>query len=206
MRSVRWQDVTSADLKKLVGRVERFRAKLQQKAGPGTSWDYTFPDGTKTTYAITKVQTPEELLDLFASLAIAIWSIKDYLSELSATFGTTPEAIEAYVDSDRYLPLCADLANLIKHGKLKKSRSGKWPDSVAPTYVVAHDPKAPITPIKSLQFGAGSVTLDISDPELVEIKFKVRSTSGAELADGLVCLQYGIASWESFIKAHEPAA
>jgi hypothetical protein len=195
--------VTLVDLEELFSRVARITGKLHDKAGPGTSWDYTFPDGSTTTYEITNVKTPEELQDQFANLAVWTWSIKDYLKRLSMVLGTTPQAIEEHVNRDPTLPLCADLANMLKHGELTSSRSGKWPVSVKPSYVIRHDPRAAATPIKSIVFTAAGVRLDISNPALVEIEFKVTAKSGEPLPDGLQCLADAISSWESLLGALE---
>jgi hypothetical protein len=189
--------MTLANLQELFARVARIIGALEEKAGPGTSWDYTFPDGSTTTYEISNVKTPEELQDQFASLAVWTWAIKDYLKALAPNLGTTPQAIEDYASQDRALPLCADLANLLKHGALKSSRSGHWPAAVKPSYVVKHDPKAAATPIKSILFTPGGVKLDVADPAFVEIRFEVKSTCGAFLGDGLELVSAAIASWEA---------
>lgn len=198
--------MTLGDLEKLFSRVARIRGKLQDKAGPGASWDYTFPDGSTETYEITKVKTPEELEDQFADLAVWIWSIKDYLKGLSKTLGTTPKAIEEHVDSDPALPMCADLANMLKHGQLRESRSTRWPASVKPSYVVKHDPYAPVSPIQSILFHTGGVKLDVSDPALVEVKFNIKGRAGESLGDGLEYLAAGVSSWESLLARLESAA
>jgi hypothetical protein len=198
--------VKLSDLENLFARIARITGQVSEKAGPGTSWDYEFPGGSTTTYEITNVKTHEVLLDQFSNLAVWTWSIKDYLKQLSETLGTTPQAIEAYVNSDPNLPFCADLANLLKHGELTRSRSGEWPASVKPSYVITHAPSAPTTPIKSIQFTHSGVKLDVSDPALVEIKFNVTNKSGARLRDGLECLAAGISSWESLLKRLEALA
>ncbi len=189
--------MTLADLQELFERVARITRALEEKAGPGTSWSYTFPDGSTTTYEITNVKTPEDLQDQFANLAVWTWAIKDHFKGLAQSFGTTPQAIEEYVNQNPALPLCADLANLLKHGVLKTSRSGHWPVAVKASYTIMHDPAAAANPIKSILFTAGGVKIDVSKPEQVEIKFKVKAKSGALLDDGLVLLSAGIASWEA---------
>lgn len=191
--------MTLADLQGLFARVTRIAVALGEKAGPGTSWDYTFPDGSTTTYEITNVKAPEELQDQFANLAVWAWAIKDYLKSLAPKLGTTPQAIEDYVNQDPALPLCADLANLLKHGALKVSRSGLWPAIVRPSYVIKYDRTAAATPIKSILFTSGGVTFDVADPALVEIRFEVKARSGASLGDGLECVRAAISSWENLL-------
>jgi hypothetical protein len=192
-----------ADLYELFERVSRIEDALQQKAGPGTGWDYTFPDGSTTKYQITNVRTSAELKDHFANLALWTWSIKDYFKALAKQHGTDPQDIEEFVNGDPSLPICADLANFLKHGQLKKSRSGRWPTVGEPTYKIDVNP----TSVKSILFGAGGlVRIDVADPQQVEISFKVRSSKGEILGDGLEYLRDGIASWETLRERFESAA
>lgn len=192
--------MTLADLEKLFARIGRITAQMEEKAGPGTEWDYTFNDGSTTKYEITNVKTPEDLLDEFSHLALWVWSAKDYLKKLVAKEGVaSAESIEKYVNSDPYLPMCADLANLLKHAELDTSRSGIWPTAVKPSYVITHSPAAPATPIKSVLFTPGGVRIDVGDPALVEIKFIVETKSGEKLPDGLEYLEGGIAAWEALL-------
>jgi len=192
-----------ADLYELFERISWIENALQQKAGAGTGWDYTFPDGSTTKYQITNVKTPAQLKDLFANLAVWTWSIKDYFKALAEQQGTDPQAVEEFVNGDPSLPICADLANFLKHGQLNKSRSGRWPTIGESTYKIDVNP----TSVKSILFGAGGlVTLDVADPQQVEISFKVTFSKGEILGDGLEILRDGIASWETLRERFESAA
>ena len=182
------------EIQRLFARVGRITAQLNGKAGPGTAWNYTFPDGSTTTYVITNVKTPEEIEDQFANLSIWTWAIKDYFKALAPTFGTKPNAIEDFVNANPALPLCADIANRLKHGELKESRSGQFPVVGRPTY------KVPQAAVASLLVTANNVKLDVADPELVEIEVSVTSQSGIALGDGFEFLRDGIAAWESLLK------
>ncbi len=192
-----------AALYELFGRVSRIGEALQEKAGAGAEWDYTFPDGTTTTYEITNVKTPAELKDSFANLAVWTWSIKDYFKALAEQAGANPQRIEDFVNHDPSLPICADLANLLKHGQLDKSRSEQWPTVGDPTYKIDVNP----TSVSSIFFGAdGLVRLDVADPQQVEVCFRVTSKEGKLLGDGLEFLRDGISSWEALREYLEAAA
>ncbi len=56
-----------------------------------------------------------------------IAKLKDHLKNLYALNGGDVRLIENEIESSKYLKLAIDLDNKEKHGKLKKSRSGKYP-------------------------------------------------------------------------------
>ena len=127
------------------------------------------------------------------------WSIKDYIKTLASTLGITPQAVEAHVNQDPALPLCADIANMLKHGVLENSRSGRWPVSVTPSYSITHDRSAPASPIREISVSATAIRIDIANPALVEVQFKVKARDGSLLPDGLAVVADAISSWEGLL-------
>lgn len=56
-----------------------------------------------------------------------IAKLKDHLKNLYASNGGDIKLIESEIESSEYLKLAIDLDNKEKHGKLEKSRSGRYP-------------------------------------------------------------------------------
>lgn len=66
-------------------------------------------------------QTPNEEVSRKAkALLIALWNEKDWLK---SEFPSRARDIEDFINRSKYLPVVADLANTLKHRKLKKKRS-----------------------------------------------------------------------------------
>ena len=106
-------------------RVSRMlRQKLEQESVPmayrltGEFNQKGFPE-IETTEAID----PQLIDDLARNLLIQTYHIKDRI----VLNPSLKKLVESDINSDTTLAVCADLANWAKHGKLNKSRSGKFP-------------------------------------------------------------------------------
>jgi hypothetical protein len=140
------------------------------------------------------VKTPEDLTDHLANLAVWVWSIKDHLREFVRTRGGDPETVEEFVNQDPALRLCADIANRLKHGNLRASRSGHFPTVEGPTYTIGQ------AAVGALLFTGIGVEVDVSNPDLVQVSFKVKSQSGAVLGNALDFIRDGVAAWERLLR------
>ena len=129
--------------------------------------------------------------DDIANLLIWVWNSKDYLKNFLKSKGGNPQFIETFIDNDEYLPVCGDLANQLKHGLLKKSRSGKFPKLGALRYTV------PQSAIGALTIGAFEVDVEISIPKEVEFYQPVFDQSGNEIGNVLDILTKAISRLET---------
>src|SRR5438477_13134509 len=99
----------TSEIERLFERIRRISKEIEQKYGPGFQRNALFPDGMKVTYKFTNLKAPEQLEDDVANLCIWVWNLKDYLKTMAVSHGKTAQLVEATVDSDPYLPICADL-------------------------------------------------------------------------------------------------
>lgn len=182
--------MTKAEITQLFERLARLTAATQQKAGDGTVWDYTFPDGETHRYVIRGLKSHAEAEDGAFNLLIWVWNAKDYLKRWTESHGKDAKVVEDAVDGDEALVVCADLANLLKHGKLKSSRSGRYPRFGVVSF------EAPQAAIGSLTFRAFEVEMNFANPALVEFHLPVVDNAGARIGDAFEYAARGIAALE----------
>lgn len=175
----------------LFARIERLSASLNVKAGRGTEWSYTFPDGETHTYRIRNIRPPEQIEDDVASLLVWTWSLKDYLKTVAVERGKAGQTIEKIANDDSHLPVCADLANLLKHGKLIKSRSGKFPSLHRVRYEMGKEA------FSRIFVAAFEVEIEVARPELVDVFMPVKDSAGNPMGDALEYVRGGITRWEA---------
>jgi len=181
-----------SELKMIFERLQRFSARLDQKKGDGFQWDYCFSDGFTTTYIMKNVNHPSEIEDDIFNMFIWWWNLKDYLKELSVAKGGSRNEIEKIINADDNLKICADLANKLKHGKLKQSRSGLFPSFGELEF--SFDQKT----ITSLTFTDKDVIFDIALPNDLKIFIPVKDDSETTIKDGLTILIHGIHVFENY--------
>jgi hypothetical protein len=178
------------DIGTLLRRVARLSQSLEVKSGEGAEWKYTFPDGETHTYRLKNFRPPEEIEDDAFHLILWTWSLKDYLRELALDRGRPTNFVEQVVKKDPHLPLCADLANLLKHGKLTSSRTGRYPRLRRCHF------ELPGKAVNEVTVGPFLVELNIARPQLVEISLPVEDRRGKPMGDALEHSRKGVERWE----------
>lgn len=178
------------EIETLFARIKRLLGSLRIRAGKGTTWDYTFPDGQTTTYRLENVRPPEEIEDDIANMFIWTWSLKDYLKELARSRRLNPQSVEDAINENEVLMICGDLANLLKHGRLKTSRSGKFPKILGPEYEIPQEAIGRIT------FAGPNVTTSVLKPELVDVYVTIQDQHNNSLGDALLFLRIAVIKLE----------
>ena len=191
--------VEYSELEKLIGRADRFRKRLHEKQGDGTGWPFTVESGESHYISIDGVKSPEELEDDISSMFIWLWNLKDYVKKYVVKNGKSKDWVEAKVNLDPHLCICADLANSLKHGGLDlnprfKPRSGKSPRLGTLKY------QAPQKAISSLSLGVFDVNVNVSNPEFVKLEMPVLGESDRILGDAFKYLEYALKAWEQIVK------
>jgi len=169
--------MTGSEIQELFNRLARLSEATQHKAGGGTAWDYTFPNGETHRYILRNIKSPEELEDNVFNLFIWIWNAKDYLKNRAESKGHDPKYVERVVKDDPLLLICADLANWLKHAKLKKSRSGKFP-KLGSVKFTAHQ-----STIRSIIVRAFEVEIDFANPDGVEFHIPILDKADNQIGD-----------------------
>lgn len=184
--------MTGAQITELFERLGRLVAATKEKAGEGSAWDYTFPDGETHRYVIRGLKSHAEAEDSAFNLVLWVWNAKDHLKRRAEASGSDAQIVEDVVNTDPALAICADLANRLKHGELKRSRSGLYPRFGVVSF------EAPQAAIASLTFRAFEVEVEIADPNLVEFSLPVIDQTGAQVGDAFQYAATGLASLERF--------
>jgi len=189
----------AASVAQLFDRAAHFSKVVSAFGGSGCAWSYTFPDGETHRYIINGIKSPDQLEHEVLTLAIWLWSLKDYLKGRAATLGRDPQDVEAYASGDPSLALSADIANAAKHGKLTNSRSGKWPKLGRLRYEI------PQEAMRSVTFRAFEVETDVARPDLVTLELPILDSNGLEIGDALQLMTRALSAWERFNKELERA-
>lgn len=183
-------DMTGAEITDLFKRLARLVEATEQKAGEGTAWDYTFPDGETHRYILQGLKSHAKAEDDAFNLLIWIGIAKDYLKQRAKALGKDDRSVEDAVHADRHLPICADLANLLKHGRLNRSHSGRYPRLEKLSFEI------PQAAFGKLTFRALEVELQIADPSLVEFHLPIIDQTGEQIGDAFEYAGMGLASLE----------
>lgn len=182
------------EIETLFDRIKRLSARLDKKEGTGHQWSYTFPDGLETTYILKNMRNLDEIEDDIANLFIWAWSLKDYLKELAKASNHNPEEIENMINSDRNLQICGDIANSLKHGHLRKSRSGSYSKLDKLKVEIPH------TALSSITYRGKEVEFDISKMKDVTLSIKVLDNQGNAIDDGFSVLSATLSQWETYFQ------
>ena len=178
--------MSGTEIAELFERLGRLVAASKQKVGEGSAWDYTFADGETHRCVIHGLKFHAEVEDSAFNLLIWIWNAKDYLKRRVEASGQSSQIVEDAVTADPVLPICADLANRLKHGELKRSRSGLYPRLGAVSF------DAPQGAIGSFTSRAFEVEVAIADPNLVEFRLPMIDQTGADIGDAFQCAARGL--------------
>ena len=175
-------------------RLKRLSSRLDKKDGEGYQWSYTFPDGVETTYILKNIKNFEEIEDDISNLFIWVWNLKDYLKKLAEVNGRNPQEVEDIINSDNNLQICADIANVLKHGSLRKSRSHLYPKLSRLRFEIPH------TALSSLTYRGKEIELNIAKTQEVLLSKPVLDKNENEIGDGLKILSDGLKRFENYFK------
>jgi hypothetical protein len=186
--------MTSNDIDALFQRLGRLVHASQQKRGNGTAWDYKFPDGETHHYIVRNIKSFLDVEDSVSNLLIWIWNSKDYLKGSLLAKGLDPQHVEQFINENHHLSVCGDLANQLKHGRAKKSRSGKFPRLGGAGVTI------PQSAIKTLAFRAFEADVDVGNPEDVELRIPILDSKGVEFGEAFEYITAAIAGLETLWK------
>jgi len=178
-----------SDVKEILDRVNRLSERAKTIKGAGSSWSHRFEDGTETTYILNEVKPGAELEDDILNVFIWLWNMKDYFKSVLKARGDNPETIENKINADVKLTVCADIANGIKHGSLKGSRSGLFPKLGPLSYSI------PGESMTKLEFRGNEIEMDFKEFENIEIKMPVIDHNNKQIYDALPLIQHALSKW-----------
>jgi len=185
---------TLQDVNDIFGRVRRLQARVVVTDGPGAEWKAEVPGFGMQTYKVTGMKSPSEIEDDLAALSVWIWSLKDHFKALLPSIGRDETEVERFVDSERDLRVCSDLANGAKHLTLRISRSGQFLRAGRLRF------RVPQSAIATLIVRENEVQIDVSKPAEVTIELPVLDQAGNIVGDGISYLHNGVRAWERYSK------
>lgn len=176
-------------LEQFWSRIRRVSQLVRTAAAEGHEELRTLDDGTVHRYKITGVKSPDQLEDELSALFVWAWSLKDYLKRAARNRGADDQFFENLVNGCRSLQLIGDIANGVKHGGLRKSRSGGFPVLVNVGFTV------PQAAISGITIGVFDVGIDVKDSTAVDLHAQIRLKDGT-LLDAFEVLDEGLKAWE----------
>ncbi|MFH1027624.1 MAG: hypothetical protein V1791_06450 [Pseudomonadota bacterium] len=126
-----------------------------------------------------------------SNLLIWIWNSKDYLKERLLAQGLDPQRVEQFINENHHLSVCGDLANQLKHGRVKKSRSGRFPRLDAVGFTI------PQSAVQTLTFRAFEVDVDVGNPDDVEFRIPIIDSKGVVLGEAFEYISAAISGLET---------
>jgi hypothetical protein len=181
-------------IKDLTQRIDDALSNLTLPRKGGTLYEH-YDDGTTVKWHFENVASPQDVSHRVEEAAIWMWSLKDHLKHRIAATGGTAADVEVYVNSCRYLPVCADIANGAKHGRLRNSRSGRFA-ALDGAVMRSHGGM-----IGRIGRAAGAhVRVKFDKPSTVSYRVPVRATGGRYIGDALVILRRAWDEWLRFIR------
>jgi len=180
----------STSIEDLRKRIARYEAKLKILHGEGYQQTYRVSDGTTQTTRVNGVKPLDDFRDEIETLAIWIWSLKDYLKEIVQGNGKDPRYVEIYVDSCWNLKVCSDLANGAKHNRLRTSRSKLF------AKLMDVGMEIPGKSLEKITVLANELVFDIKDASQAEYEAPVEDKDGCLIGDAVEILSCAMQDWE----------
>ena len=182
--------MTEHELHSALSRLQRFFNKVKEKSGIGFVDIYELDDGDLHIHKVTGIKSGIDFEDELVNAITWAWNIKDYLKETAKARKRSPKDIEKLIDREPSLQLLSDLANGVKHGKLRESRSGRF------AYLGLVKISFPQKSIASITFHAKEVDTEICNSELVEFTAPVHCNTGEIIGEAGEILMDAVSIWE----------
>jgi hypothetical protein len=184
------------DIKSLLQRIQAMLQSIHPKDQKSYLYE-NYDDGFTVTWRFVNAISPQQIRHEVETAAIWLWSLKDYLKKRLAKTGGNPNDVETYVNSCRYLPVLADIANGAKHAELNKSRSGRFPKLGECSMAIRTG-----TRVEAVKDGDANIQVTLDDPDGVIYKISIVDQNGKYVGDGLVLLRKALAEWRRFIRTN----
>lgn len=153
-------------------------------------WPEGVVDFDNQSFVINGIKPLVQVQDDIESAFVWCWSIKDLLITdlINRNPSVSKKTLENEINKYSCLTYCSDIANGLKHGELRDSRSGKFAQlSVVQNILV----NAELTSV--------IYRLDVIVPknmDCVKIKASVNGMNGQFLLDAYTCLHESLIAWD----------
>lgn len=171
-------------------RIARLFAGARLKKGGLQGWTARTSNGRDTTYEIRGLRDLTELEDTIANLFVWVWSYRDHLVEHLSFTEQERDTFFAEINQLAVFQIVADVANLLKHGKVSRPKTHHRPRLGRAQISFGKEA------LQALICWGDHFRIDIGDPERVEFALPVLDHAGSTLVDAFVLLESAISEWE----------
>ncbi|MHC9244861.1 hypothetical protein [Aeromonas jandaei] len=169
-------------------RVSRYISKSSN-----LEWPENIVDFNNHSFIVNGIKPLIQVQDDIESAFVWCWSIKDLL--IAELINTNPsiskEMLESEINKHSCLTYCSDIANGLKHGGLRKSRSGKFAQLAVVQSILVNSELVSV--IYRLE---GKYFIVPKDRDCVKIKACVNDENGQFLLDAYKCLHESLIAWD----------
>ena len=156
-------------------------------------WPEDIIDFESQCFCVKGIKPLVHVQDDIETTFVWIWSVKDHLIEelVGSNTTVTKKMIENEINNYRCLVLCADIANGLKHDRLRESRSGDFAKlSIIQTTSINKDT---VSTIHKLD---GNYYITPKTGSCVQVKASIVSCTGVFLLDAYECLRDSLIAWD----------
>ncbi|MFA5794786.1 MAG: hypothetical protein WC980_06945 [Candidatus Brocadiia bacterium] len=174
-------------IKELIEQLNRIKDRVQSNPKQNYSWLYE--KEFQQEYSIGNIKNlAEHELDIQALIRY-LGSFRDHLKNEVKSLGKNPQIVEAKVKKDKTLCIIIDLDNWLKHGELKRSRSGLFPKLERPGITAEQKD------IEYITIQGNKIHSQLKDTNLIKPSTLVLSNNGVELGKAEDIALKAIDSW-----------
>jgi hypothetical protein len=185
-----------ADLDAMKARIARAQTCVQTAAGACYETQFqAIGQDFVTRFSARGVKDPAQLEDEFLSLFVWVWSLKDYIKAAYEVGGLRAQTVEEEANACSALMFVADIANRVKHGTLRDSRSGRYAELVDVGFTL------PMDAVRKITVAGPEVTVEVEYPERAQIQAEVVTRDGTRLKAATV-LGDAMTCWETKLLPH----
>ncbi|MFM1699815.1 hypothetical protein ACJ5ZS_01990 [Aeromonas salmonicida] len=169
-------------------RVSRYISKSSD-----LEWPEDIVDFDNQSFVVNGIKPLVQVQDDIESAFVWCWSIKDlFINDLiSKNKSVSKKIIENEINKHVCLTYCADIANRLKHGELRDSRSGQFAKlSVVQSILVNTEFTSAIYRLDGKYF------IFPKNKDCAKIKANVNDENGQFLLDAYTCLHESLIAWD----------
>lgn len=185
-------------LSELAERVTHQFGLIGDRRGEAYEWDAELSGGTSVHYVVRNVRSLKDWECGIKTLIGLLWDVKDHIKVLAVEKGREEKVVSRLVEKETVdrvsaVAICGDLANGLKHSKLKWSRSGLWPKLGKATFEV------PQEAIGQIIMREAEAELHVAKPELVDFRLSVHDWGGHEIGEAGAIAEKTWCCWKNLI-------
>ena len=179
--------MSKAEISDVKARYSRLIARLYDSSGG--SYIETIGPNDNYTATFIGIEEPGEISADMTSAFVWCWSLKDYLKKELNTRGVSSVEFEQKINEFHALTLCSDVANRLKHGSLRKSRSGHF------ARLENEGTSFSQNEVESIVRSESGYTFNLKKDANIQLTANIVDQKGDILMDAMQCLEGSYEAW-----------